>query len=364
MKFDHSVLQKYVDNTFICHEKHPFADLHIYGYYPTPEKQPVWDAVTKYCRGIILDGEGNVVEMPFMKFWTFRQYLSPDLLLLNEGQIIRTPSKKFRITEKVDGTMVTLYWVGDTPYLATQRSFSNVKAVEATKILHSRYSHLFSRFDRSKTYVFEAIYPETKVLIDYGDMRDLILIGVIDKATGQPLKVPEDLGVITCKDYTEQYGHIEDLNELAALNLPNKEGFVLYYEDGSMVKLKFPWYSHAHSILDRFMKYERHSFLWYKDLSADIGRPVMPVITKDDIIESIRRGEDDFESIRLRVPSFYYLMGLEYWLHLMKNVVLTSEQALLFPQPEYFNFEERMQMPHMYETAVWMWEDRFLRNKI
>ena len=363
MKFNHSVLQKYVDDTFICHEKHPFADLHIYGYYAVQKKQHIWDEVSKYCRGIILDGDGNVVEMPFMKFWTFRQYLSENLLLLSEGQIIRIPSKKFRITEKVDGTMVTLYWIGDTPYLATQRSFSNVKAIEATKILHERYSHLFSRFDRSRTYVFEAIYPETKVLIDYGDMRDLILIGVIDKASGKPLKVPEDLGFLTCKDYTEQYGHIEDLNDLAALNLHNKEGFVLYYDDGSMVKLKFPWYSHAHSILDRFMRYERQSFQWYEDLANDLGRAPMPVITKDDVGKSIRNGEKNFESIRLSVHSFYYLMGLEYWLRLMRDMILNNVHPL-FPQPEYFNFEERMQMPHIYETAVWEWEERFLRNKL
>lgn len=363
MKFNHSVLQKYVDDTFICHEKHPFADLHIYGYYAVQKKQHIWDEVSKYCRGIILDGDGNVVEMPFMKFWTFRQYLSENLLLLSEGQIIRIPSKKFRITEKVDGTMVTLYWIGDTPYLATQRSFSNVKAIEATKILHERYSHLFSRFDRSRTYVFEAIYPETKVLIDYGDMRDLILIGVIDKASGKPLKVPEDLGFLTCKDYTEQYGHIEDLNDLAALNLHNKEGFVLYYDDGSMVKLKFPWYSHAHSILDRFMRYERQSFQWYEDLANDLGRAPMPVITKDDVGKSIRNGEKNFESIRLSVPSFYYLMGLEYWLRLMRDMILNNVHPL-FPQPEYFNFEERMQMPHIYETAVWEWKGRFLRNKL
>lgn len=363
MKFNHSILQKYVKNTFICHEKHPFADLHIYGYYATEEKQHIWDENSIYCRGIILDGEGNVVEMPFMKFWTFKQYLSENLLLLNEGQMIRVPSNNFRITEKVDGTMVTLYWVGDTPYLATQRSFSNVKAIEATKILHKKYSHLFSRFDRSKTYVFEAIYPETKVLIDYGDMRDLILIGVIDKATGKPIKVPEDLGFRTCKDYTQEYGHIEDLNELAALNLQNKEGFVLYYEDGSMVKLKFPWYSHAHSILDKFMKYERQSFHWYKELSNDIGKSVMPIITMDDISESLKRGDANFEKVRLSVPSFYYLMGLEYWLCLMKDIILTKEQSL-FPQPEYFNFEERMQMPHIYETAIWEWEKRFLKNKL
>ena len=361
MKFEHSVLQKYVKNTFICHEKHPFADLHIYGYYATSDKVQVWDEISKYCRGIILDGDGNVVEMPFMKFWTFRQYLSNKLLLLNEGQILHIPSEKFRITEKVDGTMVTLYWVKDRPYLATQRSFTNVKAIEATKILYERYSHLFRVFDRSKTYIFEAIYPETKVLIDYGDMRDLVLIGVIDKASGKPEKVPENIGFRTCRDYTEEYGHIRDLEELAALDLENQEGFVLYYEDGSMVKLKFPWYSQAHSILDKFMKNENQSVSLYRELSGIMKCSGMKIITIDDVRESMSKGTVDFEDIRVQVPSFYYLMGFDYWLYLMKDIVQNDIKPL-FPQPEYFDFEERMRRPNVYETMIWKWENRFLNH--
>lgn len=361
MKFEHSVLQKYVKDTFICHEKHPFADLHIYGYYATSDNIHVWDDISKYCRGIILDGGGNVVEMPFMKFWTFRQYLSDKLLLLNEGQILRVPSKRFRITEKVDGTMVTLYWVKDRPYLATQRSFTNVKAIEATKILYERYSHLFSVFDRSKTYIFEAIYPETKVLIDYGNMRDLVLIGVIDKVSGKPEKVPENIGFRTCRDYTEEYGHIRDLEELAALDLENQEGFVLYYEDGSMVKLKFPWYSQAHSILDRFMKNETQSVSLNRELSGIMKCAGMKVITIDDVRDSMSKGMTDFEDIRVQVPSFYYLMGFDYWLHLMKDIVQNDIKPL-FPQPEYFDFEERMRRPNVYETMIWKWENRFLKH--
>ena len=111
------------------------------------------------------------------------------------------------------------------------------------------------------------------------------------------------------------------------------------------------------------MRYERQSFQWYEDLANDLGRAPMPVITKDDVGKSIRNGEKNFESIRLSVPSFYYLMGLEYWLRLMRDMILNNVHPL-FPQPEYFNFEERMQMPHIYETAVWEWEGRFLRNKL
>lgn len=359
MILDRSVLQTYVENTIVCCEKHPFADLYIYGYYEDPTKMRVWDDISKHCRGVIVDKEGTVVEHPFVKFWTFKQYISKNLALLNENQVLRLPDCRFRITEKVDGTMVTLYWVDDTPYLATQRSFTNIKAVEATKILHSKYKHLFPLLNREYTYVFEAIYPETRVLIEYGEVRDLVLIGVIDKKTWKPLPVP-NIGFKTCKDYTSEYGHIQDLNELAALNLHNQEGFVIYYESGEMLKVKFPWYMKAHSVLDSFMKYERASYWWYKELSVSQGG-ALPVITMDDIANSLKKGDDRCLEIRNRVPQFFYLMGFDYWLRIMSDKIVKGKEPF-FQQPNYFDFDERMKQPHIYETSVWKWRERFLKH--
>lgn len=359
MKINRSILETYVAETIVCCEKHPFSDLYIYGYYEDPLKKRLWDDTSKHCRGIIIDGDGNVIEHPFVKFWTFKQYISKDLALLNENQVLRLPDNSFRITEKVDGTMVTLYWIDETPYLATQRSFTNVKAIEATKILHSKYKHLFPLFNRQYTYVFEAIYPETRVLIEYGDMRDLVLIGVIDKKTGKPLPVP-DMGFKTCKDYSEEYGHITNFNDLAALNIQNQEGFVIYYESGEMLKIKFPWYIKAHSLLDNFMRYERASYWWYKELAVSQGAS-LPVITIDDVVKSLKRGDNNFLDIRNRVPQFFYLMGFDYWLKIMSDKI-TKGEVPLFPQPSIFDFDERMKQPHVYETSIWKWQERFLKG--
>lgn len=71
MKFDLKLLEKYVDETTMCCEKHPGGELNLYGYYSDHiTKQPtVWDEVSKHCRGLILDSEGNIIERPFPKFW-------------------------------------------------------------------------------------------------------------------------------------------------------------------------------------------------------------------------------------------------------------------------------------------------------
>ena len=36
-----------------------------------------------------------------------------------------------------------------------------------------------------KTYLFEIIYPENRIVVDYGDYKGLVLIDVIDNETGK-----------------------------------------------------------------------------------------------------------------------------------------------------------------------------------
>lgn len=372
MKFNLDTLNKYLGVSTICREKHPDADLYLYGYYSQNNVPSVWNKDTIHCRGMIVDGEGNVIEHPYKKFWTYRQYLNSNSVLLNDKQILKIPKGKFRITEKIDGTMVTLYWIKDTPYLATQRSFTNIKAIEATKILHEKYSNLFSRLDRKYTYVFEAVYPEAKVLIDYKDTRDLFLIGMIDKTTGLPVKL-KDIGFPMCKDYTGEYGHITNFDELAALNLPNQEGFVLYFENGDMMKVKFPWYSEAHRKLDILIQSDYSRYRAQKELRQILSLPNQ-VVSNIEIWEMMRDGDWNLDRLRSKTPTYFYSMGFEYWLESVRSAMKESigkewkdmsEADWHAAKPQIldtFDMEERNKNAHVYETTVWNWEKRYLNN--
>lgn len=367
MEFNLDLLKKYADETFICYEKHPTADRYIFGYYSGDFKPIVWNEMTKHCRGMILDGMGKVVEHPFMKFWTFKQYLSKDTILLNDNQIMKLPHGKFKIMEKIDGTMCTLYWINNQPYLATQRSFTNPKAVEATKILYDKYKHVFQRFDRNYTYIFEAVYPESNVLIDYGSTRDLFLIGKVNKKTGKPCDI-EDIGFPMAKDYTKEYGHVIDFNELISLNLPNHEGFVIYLANGNMIKLKFPWYQEAHRILDSILNYDRKLYLKVKELRQILKVPVMS-ISRNDVCKALQNKDFKLNSILQNVPSYFYMMGFENWLQDVKNrIVEDSEKgtnidynAEFSKAIEVFDIDERMSTPNIYETSVINWKKRYLK---
>lgn len=366
MKFDFKELERYASSSFISHEKHPDADLHIFGYSTQTGQPVIWNDTTKHCRGLIVDGQGNVVEHPFVKFWTFRQYLSDRLMLLNDNQVMRVPNGHFKIKEKIDGSMCVLYWIGNIPYLATQRSFVNHKAKRATQILHTKYSQLFPKLDRRYTYIFEAVYPEAKVLIDYQDKEDLYLIGKIDRDTGKPCDIP-DIGFPVAKDYTLVYSEISNFDELIKLNLPNQEGFVLYFEDGSMIKLKFPWYQELHHLLDSLLNLEKAKYRTLNALRHLLKRRE-PVISNIDVWQSFAKGDVDLFEVRSQVPSYFYLMGFEEWLMEIKREILNGVEASVLkkdggdcPQRiKYFNFSKRMQNPNKYESMIINWEKRYL----
>ncbi len=50
--------------------------------------------------------------------------------------------------------------------------------------MHTKYRDTFEKIEKDKTYLFEIIYPENRIVIDYGDSDDLILLSIINNETG------------------------------------------------------------------------------------------------------------------------------------------------------------------------------------
>ncbi len=119
-----------------------------------------------------------------------------------------------------------------------------VEAIHATEILHKKYSHTFNKLDKSKTYLFEIIFPANRIVCDYGDLDDVILLAVIDNQTGFDVPL-EEIGFPIVK----RYDGIKDFANLRLLEEDNKEGFVIKFSNGFRVKVKFAEYVRLHRII-------------------------------------------------------------------------------------------------------------------
>jgi RNA ligase len=194
----------------------------------------MWNDVTLMCRGLILDGDYNIVARPFFKFFNLGEH---------ENQVIL--NEPFKVFEKLDGSMGVLYWIDNEPFMATRGSFISEQSVKANDILRSKYAHILRGLDKSKTYLFEIIYPENRIVVNYGETEDVILTAIIDTQTGENLPLSEAIGFPIVKEY---HG-IKDIYALKELEQANHEGFVILFKSGLRYKVKFAEYLRIHRIV-------------------------------------------------------------------------------------------------------------------
>ena len=227
------LLEEMIQQNYVKVQKHQSQELFIYNYTPAAQYDRYWNDCTLACRGLILNGSGNVVARPFPKFFNLGEY---------ENQLI--PNEPFEVFEKMDGSLGILYWIDDKPLIATRGSFVSNQAGVATKMLHTTYSDTISKLDKGLTYLFEIIYPENRIVVDYGDEQALVLIGVIDKTSGEDMPLPE-IGFPVVK----KYDGLNDIHLLKTNETFNKEGFVIRFRSGYRLKVKFDEYQRVHRIV-------------------------------------------------------------------------------------------------------------------
>lgn len=235
-KLDLEVINKLITDGYIRKQVHPSGELTIYNYTEKAMFNKVWTPETLQCRGLIADNEGNIVARPFPKFFNLGE----------NGQ--KLPDEPFEVYEKLDGSLGISYFHNGQHHIASRGAFTSRQSIYATNILRSSGIHL----REDVTYLFEIIYPENRIVIDYGEEKSLTLLGLIETETGYeiPLHMFETHGHKIVKKYDD----IKDINKLSSLNEKNKEGFVIKFQSGLRVKIKFPDYVKLHSIITQMTK--------------------------------------------------------------------------------------------------------------
>lgn len=232
-----NIIENYKKN-FVSINKHPFFDLYILNYTKKASKQGEWNDTTLESRGVIFNDMGEIISSPFRKFFEYDQ--------LSDINIIPKDTS-FKVYEKIDGSLGILYWWGDKPYIATRGSFISYQAVKASQILHEKYESIFHLLNKDMTYLFEIVIPECRVVVNYGNLYELFLIGVINNNTGENMTISDYhyLGFPQPLVHDEikhlQYHEIIELNQI------NKEGYVLIYENGFRLKVKLNSYKKEYS---------------------------------------------------------------------------------------------------------------------
>lgn len=292
------MLQEEIANGYVNVNKHPTADIYIYNYTHKCQYDWRWNTITIRCRGLILDAKGCIVAKGFDKFFTDDQ-----LETAGEGHLI-PKNERFTISDKVDGSLGVMYFLEDEHYMATRGSFISDMAVEANKWLRDMYGHIV--FYPDYTYLFEIIYPENRIVVDYGSERKLVLLAVIENATLKEMDIhSEEFDYIETQglERAEAFDGYTDWKKIQEKyeGDKSKEGFVVHFlESDYRVKMKLNWYKDAAYVLQYFTK----KTIWRK------------IRDGEDVDEIISNIDDEFYP---RIKGFYDDLWSEYNLIIAKH---------------------------------------------
>jgi RNA ligase len=244
---------RYVETGLVMVNTHHEFPLNIYNYSRKCVQEQVWDSVTSKCRGIIAHSTtGEVIARPFEKFHNFGTPMADDVL----GNLGTEAYQQPVVWEKMDGFMCTLYeWEG-VHYVASKGSFHSVHAKWATAEFRKKWGATMPFLPKGYTAVFEGLNRDLRIVIDYRDRQELVLLAVVNNETGEEylpeqlkafagatgFKTPEQLRL------TLEEARKESLDE----GIVGEEGYVLtWYRAGTpfRLKMKFIEYIRLHRLV-------------------------------------------------------------------------------------------------------------------
>ncbi len=235
-----SRLDQLVEEGWLISQVHPELDLTIYNYSQKTQYESYWTPETLMCRGLVMNSAGKVVARPFGKFFNASEHAPEEI-----------PELPFEVYEKMDGSLGIFFWYSNEsglhPIFASRGSFASDQAVKGWEMLQKLP---YRELAYGHTHMFEIIYPENRIVVDYGNAEKVVLLGVIETATGREIprkNIEEHLGesfkLVKAYNVSESWVHLQSLNE------PNREGYVIRFSNGFRVKVKFEEYVRLHRII-------------------------------------------------------------------------------------------------------------------
>jgi RNA ligase len=230
MKYDLKEFENRVEDGYI--RRIVKFDMIIYNYTEKCTFERAWDQYTMLSRGIVLDKyTGEVIARPFGKFFNLAEMpeITLDKLPVDKG---------YHVFEKLDGSLGICFFHGGQWHMNTRGSFESEQAVKGLEILNKYRTRYL---DKNFTYLFEIIYPENKIVVDYGKEEKLVLLSAFHTKTEREID-PEVLGYVGDQIGTEvAMIHPYSIEEMIGLQktIPkDQEGFVVRFTNGLRVKIK------------------------------------------------------------------------------------------------------------------------------
>lgn len=274
--------------------------------------------ICKEARGIIFDKNTlKPVCVPYFKFFNIEETDKADPI----------DWKSIVITEKIDGSLMKMFWYQNDWHLATNGTINAFTAevngtdttfgdlfVEAIGGINE-YNKLKEHLSTDFCYMFELVHPKTQIVIDYGKPQ-IYLHGVRNMATLNEVN-PFWFNVHENVKLPKLYPWVIVPDELIKIvkNMINKKGIVVRDKDFHRVKIKsLDYLNKAFAYNYKNITIKRILKMWREDTLDDF---LALVPEKKDFVNNIFQKMKDYaeeqENYYCLLPDQYTMNRKDYY---------------------------------------------------
>ena len=315
---DELLLEKMLAEGLVRVQYHPVLPLSILNYTEKAQFSRPWNEVTLQCRGLIVNHDtAEIVARPFPKFFNYGEdQTSQSFDDYRNATVV--------VTDKLDGSLGILYpdESDASGYgIATRGSFTSPQALMGRVLLRQYIGAGWSPAP-DFTYLFEIIYPANRIVCDYGNMEDLVLLGTVHTHDGWSQGPFSDWPGPRAKQFAF------DSFEEALYAPPRKgaEGLVVHFPDRDMrLKIKQADYVALHKIVTGLNERAVWALMKEGKTPAEICEP-LPDEFHQWVDETFRVLESQWWEIWNQVESVYWTIVQELTLNQMTGRDFTPKE--------------------------------------
>jgi len=216
----------------------------------------VWNTDgTLYKRYFLLDKFFNLDQTPCSMFSVVKDYKIKNIYNKEDGSIasfVRLPNGKVLGRSKT--------------------SFQSDQAIEIQKIYEKDPNiKQFVDFcmDEDIVPIFEFVSPQNRIVVPYAN-TELILLRMRDNKTGEYLNINDYAHKLDGISVAASLGdHTLDSIKDVVVKMVGKEGVIVQFDNGKMVKIKSPWYCDLHGIYTTDLQRENTLIKFIVDETID-----------------------------------------------------------------------------------------------
>lgn len=299
-------------------------------------------AILREGRGLIFCSKtGELLSRPFHKFFNLGE---------REDVMDIDLSKPHVIMEKLDGSMIRPFRVGNTIRWGTKMGVTDV-AMQAEEFVaknpqYQKFADATLRDPHdSYTPIFEWCSRQQRIVIDYPEDK-LVLLAMRDNFTGEYLNRKGlvvlgkswDIPVVDVLDTTYPVPSQEELVTMIR-NMSDMEGVVVQFEDGHMIKIKADTYVALHRAKS-LLENERDVVGLVLDEKVDDLLPLLP------------------ESDRVRLRNFDVNVWMDIW-RFKSQVNKVLETSIIMPRKEFALATSEYMCPLLRAAVFKHWDNPY-----